>query len=270
LIPDLGKILKEELYRQGYRAILSGLGFIDMLEIAPSRQEARMNPKAFISEINDGISGFKQILLEVIGLIEMRNKNSHKKLFSDKGKIIIVNSPLRINVDNLLADLRSGYDRGILSYESYAGVLGLDYITEKERRIKEAKSGEEEIFYPRIITNQEDKGIDIVTKKPKTTKEENLEDEDKKKNSPETKTKTAELNLENDLIIAPYDKDNPPAFLKKYPKGAQEVFIDVFNKSLPKGEDYAFPVAWSAMKRWLKKHGYVKKDGKWVKAEENL
>jgi hypothetical protein len=102
--------------------------------------------------------------------------------------------------------------------------------------------------------------------KPKTDKKEKLEDENKKKNTPETKTKTAEL--EEELIIAPYDKDNPPAFLKKYPKGAQEVFIDVFNKSLPKGEDYAFPVAWSAMKRWLKKHGYKKIGDKWVKSEE--
>jgi hypothetical protein len=47
-----------------------------------------------------------------------------------------------------------------------------------------------------------------------------------------------------------------------------EVFVTVFNESLPKGEDYAFPVAYTAMKRWLKKHGYKKVGDKWVKSEE--
>jgi len=266
LIPDLSKILKEELYRQGYRSILAGLGFIDMLEITPSRQESRMNPKAFISEINEGVTGFKQILLEAIYLIEERNKNSHKKLFSDKGKILIVNSPLRINVENLLADLRSGYDRGVLSYESYIEVLGLDYTTEKERRLKEAKSGEEELFYPRVITNQEDKGIDIVTKKPKTNKQENLEDEDKNPGSPETKN-FKNAGIEDDLEIAPYTEQNHPKYLDKYPKDARDLWIRVFNESLPKGEGYAFPVAWSAMKRFLKKNYTKQPDGTYKKKE---
>jgi predicted Zn-ribbon and HTH transcriptional regulator len=301
LIPDLRKILTEELYRQGYRSILAGLGFIDMLEITPSRQESRMNPKAFISEINEGVTGFKQILLEAIYLIEERNKNAHKKLFSSKGKLYIVSSPIRINVEQILDSLRSGYDRGVASIESYQEFLGLDPTTEKERRKKELDSGLEDLMYPHLIQNREDipDRMGIPAKPKDTTK---LEDQNKKKNTPETKTKTAELEeiakckkcgyefdylsvqeagmgyvkcpkceeavTQEDLIIAPYDKDNPPAFLKKYPKGAQEVFIDVFNKSLPKGEDYAFPVAWSAMKRWLKKHGYKKVGDKWVKSEE--
>jgi predicted Zn-ribbon and HTH transcriptional regulator len=302
LIPDLRKILSQELYQQGYRAILAGLGFIDMLEISPSRQEARMNPKAFISEINEGVSGFKSMLLEVIYLIEDRNKAKHPIMFSDKGKILIVNSPLRINVEQILDALRSGYDRGVASIESYQEILGLDPTTEKERRKKELDNGLEDLMYPHLIQNREDIPDRVIPAKPKKEKEENNEDQNKKKNTPETKTKTASIEeiakckkcghefdylsvqeagmgwvkcpkceeavTQEDLIIAPYDKDNPPAFLKKYPKGAQEVFIDVFNKSLPKGEDYAFPVAWSAMKRWLKKHGYKKVDNKWVKSEE--
>lgn len=266
LIPDLSKVLKEELYRQGYRAILSGLGFIDMLEIAPSRQESRLNPKAFISEINSGVAGFKSILLEAICLIEERNKSSHKKLFSDKGQIIIVNSPLRINVEQMLADLRSGYDRGVLSIETYQEILNVDPIKEKTRRKKELDNGDEELMYPHLIVNQESVPDRMgVPAKPKTNKQENLEDENKLKNSPETKTKTAEL--EEELEMAPYDKSNPPSFLKKYPKGAQEVFITVFNESYPKGEDYAFPVSWTALKRWMKKNGYHKEGNKWVKSE---
>lgn len=270
LIPDLRKILAEELYRQGYRSILAGLGFIDMLEISPSRQESRMNPKAFISEINSGISGFKSILLEVIYLIEARNKNKHPKIFSDKGKLIITNSPIRINVEQILDALRSGFDRGVLSYESYIEVLGLDYNTEKERRIKEAKSGEEDLFYPRIITNQEDKGKDIFSpSKPKTNKEETLEDEDKKSGSPESKNfKKATEKLE----IAPYKNlDELPSYIKKMTKQCQEVFMAIFNSVLEDSgdESKAMAIGISASKRCMKKSNYFydKESKTWKKKE---
>jgi len=258
LIPDLRKILAEELYRQGYRSILAGLGFIDMLEISPSRQEARMNPKAFISEINEGVTGFKQILLEAIYLIEERNKNAHKKLFTDKGKIIIVNSPLRINVENLLSDLRSGFDRGSMSIQTYQEILGLDSQTEKERRKKELDNGDEDLFYPHLIINQEavPDRMGIPAKPKDTTK---LEDQNKKKNSPETKNKTAEL--EEELEIAPYTMENYPKYLNKYPKHAIEIWVTTFNEVLKKtgDESKAFPIAWNSLKRYMKK----------LKAEEN-
>ena len=252
LIPDLSKILKEELYRQGYRAILAGLGFIDMLEITPSRQESRMNPKAFVSEINEGVAGFKQILLEAIYLIEEKNKSAHKKLFSDKGKIIIVSSPLRINVEQILADLRSGFDRGVSSIESYQEILGLDPTTEKERRQKELANGDEELFYPHLIQNQEatPDRMGIPAKPKDTTK---LEDQNKKKNTPETKNKTA--SLEEELEIAPYTMENYPAYLKKYPKHAVEIWVTTFNEVLKNtgDESKAFPIAWNALKRYMKK-----------------
>ncbi|MCE5214025.1 MAG: ChaB family protein [Methanobacterium sp.] len=323
LIPDISKVLKEELYRQGYRSILAGLGFIDMLEISPSRQETRMNPKAFISEINDGVSGFKSMLLEVIGLIELRNKKSHEKLFSDKGKLIIVNSPLRINVEQILDALRSGYDRGVASIESYQEILGLDPTTEKERRIKELENGDEDTFFPHVINNVEkDVAPDKVS--PAKPRKEKNENQDKLKNTPEGNTKTAELEenctfapckkcgalvgwiylpesgmgylncpfckepntqkdneemskklkkatTEKNLEIAPYDKSNPPEFLKKYPEGAREAFISTFNDVYEKtdgDESKAFPIAWNSLKRWMKKNGYHKEGKEWVKSEE--
>ena len=254
LIPDLSKILKEDLYRQGYRSILAGLGFIDLLEIAPSRQETRMNPKAFVAEINSGIEGFKQILLEAIYLIEEKNKPTHKKLFTDKGKIIIVNSPLKINVEQILADLRSGYDRGVTSIQTYQEVLGLDPTTEKERRQKELDGGLEDLMYPHLIVNQEATPDRMgVPAKPKTTKQENLEDENKQKNTPETKNKTA--SLEDDLEIAPYTMENYPKYLNKYPKHAIEIWVTTFNEVLKNtgDESKAFPIAWNALKRYMKK-----------------
>jgi hypothetical protein len=221
------------------------------------------------------------MLLEVIYLIEAKNKSTHKKLFTDKGKLIIVNSPLRINVENLLADLRSGYDRGVLSIESYQEILGVDPETERERRRKELENGDEDLMYPHLIQNREDIPDRMgIPAKPKNEKNEN---QNKKKGTPESKNFQAEIindpidpNLEaikqEELEIAPYKnveeliKKHP--YMKKYPKGALEVFIEVFNNSFPKGEDYAFPVAYTALKRWLKKHGYKKVNDKWVKSEE--
>lgn len=260
LIPDLSKVLKEELYRQGYRSILAGLGFVDMLEIAPSRQETRMNPKAFIAEINDGVSGFKSMLLEIIYLIEARNKKAHPKLFSDKGELLIVNNPLKINVEQILDALRSGYDRGASSIETYQEVLGLDYRTEKERRKKELENGDEELFYPHIISNTEQhEDIRPTVRKPKNEK-----NEDQNKDGPEKNNfKNADKNLE----IAPYTMDNHPSYLDKYPEDAIKVWVEVFNKTLEEtgDESKAYPYAWTALKRFLKKNYDKQPDGTYKK-----
>lgn len=268
LIPDLRNILTEDLYRQGYRAILSGLGFVDMLEISPSRQESRLNPKAFLAEVNDGVAGFKGVLSDIIANIIEKNRSAHKKLFTDSGKIIVVNSPLRINIDQMLEALRSGFDRGVISIKTYQGMLGVEYDTEKQRRQNEKDNGDEELFYPHLIQNQEatpDRGIGIPAK-PKNQDTETL---NKKKGSPEAKNFKNAAD-ETDLEIAPYKtNEDLPESLQYLPEGAKDAFRLTFNKSYPKGEDYAYPVAYTALKRWLKKHGYKKNDkGKWVKAEE--
>ena len=270
LIPDLRNIVSEELYRHGFRSILAGLGMIELIPVTgQSRQQSMLNPKLLIEEVNNGVNGFKSMLMEVIRLTIERNRKAHRKLFSKNNKIIIVNSPLKINTEQILDALRSGYDRGPMSIRSYQEVLGLDPQTEKERRQKELNEGLEDLFYPHLIQNREDVPDRLIPSKPKNEKN---EDQNKKKGTPETKTKTAEL--EEDLEIAPYKnveeliKKHP--YMKKYPKGALEVFIKVFNESLPKGEDYAFPVAYTAMKRWLKKHGYKKVNDKWVKSEEEI
>jgi len=280
LIPDLSKILKEELYRQGYRAILAGLGFIDMLEIAPSRQESRLNPRAFLAEVNDGVAGFKAMLMDVVSLIIQRNLEKHPKLFGDNNKIKIINSPLKINVEQILSDLRSAYDRGVTSIETYQEVLGLDYDTEKERRQKELKDGDEELFYPHMTINTE-RDIDIrpIVKKPKNEK---LEDQNK--TGPEKNNfKNAEIinepidpNLKaiekKDLEEAPYTLDNVPAFIKKMTKKCQETFVATFNqvyKDTGGDEGKAFAIAYASAKRCMKKQGYIynKETKTWKKIE---
>lgn len=282
LIPDLTKILNEELYRQGYRAILAGLGFIDVIQgISSTRKESILNPKPFISGINDGVSGFKSLLLDVIYQIIDRNKKEHKKLFSEKHNIVVSNSPLKINIEQILDNIRGAFDRGSISIQSYAESLGFDFETEKERRQKEANNGMEDLFYPHITVNKEDKGKDLYIQpsKPKTKKEENLDKEGKKPNTPDAKNyKNAEeetssvpkQDIAEELMeIAPFTKTNYPKYLDKYPSGAIEVFIKTFNKVYEKTQDEskAYPIAWNALKRWMKKHNYKFKSGIWEKQE---
>jgi len=265
LIPDMSKVLKEELYRQGYRTILAGLGFVDMLEISPSRQETRLNPKAFVSEINDGVGGFKAMLLEAISLIEQKNKGSHGKIFSDKGKLIIVNSPLKINIEQMLDSLRQGFDRGPMSIQTYQETLGLDPQTEKERRKKELENGDEQLFFPHVINNVEkDMAPDKIS--PSKPKNDKKILPDRQSGTPEVENFKAEVPLE----MAPYTHDSYPEYLKKYPEGARIAWIDTWNSVYKdtKDESKAFPIAWNAMKRWLKKNGYKKDGDNWVKSEE--
>jgi len=399
MIPDLSKIVSEELYRQGYRAILSGLGFIDVIQgLSSTRRESILNPKPFVSEVNDGVEGFKLMLLDVIYQIIDRNRDLHKKLFSDKGKILITNSPLKINVEQILDAIRSGYDRGPISIRSYLEALGFDFETEKEQRVKELKDGLEDLFYPHLVQNQEAVPDRISPSKPKTNKQENLEDEGKKPKSPEAKkfkqaavdeldvqckkcsyifdylsvpeagmgytrcpkckevvlqtyvaeasivetedyyrvrqvepslfdedtfrtiwiskiagikaiigrrkgeetttiqsllfqkdkwtpteikkwikehsdrfhayAELVDANIQEDIEMAPY-KDNSelPKAVKRYPSGAQNAFRETFNNVYEKTHDdsKSFPIAWNALKRWMKKHGYAFKEGKWFK-----
>jgi cation transport regulator ChaB len=363
LIPDLSKIVSEELFRQGYRAILSGLGFIDVIQgISSTRKESVLNPKPFLAEVNDGVDGFKMMLLDIIYQIIDRNKESHREMFSDKGQILVVNSPLKINVEQILDAIRSGFDRGVISIESYMSTLGFDFEIEKEKRQKELSEGYEDLFYPHLIQNREDVPDRFTPTKPRTQKQENLEDEGKNPKTPESKNfksaaeeveeakieekgnhyrvrqvdpsefeedsfrtiwisqdlgikavigrrkgettttiqsllfvkekwtvekirqwikehsdrfhayaEIAEANITEDLVVAPY-KDNselPPA-VKKYPSGAQTSFRETFNEVYNKTHDEskAFPIAWNSLKRWMKKHGYAFKDGKWSKKSE--
>jgi hypothetical protein len=110
-----------------------------------------------------------------------------------------------------------------------------------------------EIYYPHVIQNTEDKGIDTKVSPAPITKKEVEKNKEKEK-----------AVTEEDLEIAPYTEQNHPKYLDKYPKDARDLWIKVFNESLPKGEDYAFPVAWSTMKKFLKRH-YTKVDNKWIK-----
>ena len=261
IIPDLTKILSEELYRQGYRALLCGLGFIDVLQgVSSTRKESVLNPKPFIAEVNAGVDGFKTVLLEIINLIVLKNKDSHKKMFSENNNLKITNSPLKINVEVILDQLRSGFVYGVISVQSYQEILGIDPDKELQRMKKEWNDGLSEIYYPHLIQNQEATPDNETQAAPITKKQ--IEKTQEKTKKPKNMEKSEVINepidpnLEN-LEEAPYQNlEDLPEGVKKYPKKAQEIWRAAFNAALkqkPGDEAYAFRVAWSALQKYMKK-----------------
>jgi cation transport regulator ChaB len=256
LIPDLLPILREELYAQGSRSILSGLGFIDVVQgVSSTRKESVLNPKPFIAEVNAGVDGFKTMLMDIIGLIVLENKGSHKKLFSDNTYLKIISSPLKINVETLIDSLRSAFVYGTISIKTYQEILGIDPEQELERMRKEMSEGLRDIYYPHLIQNTE-KDPDVnVTVPPKVTKKQEEKQVEKEKQPVQ---EAEEAVAQESLEIAPYDNlaDLPPA-VKKYPEGAQKVWLEVFNSIYKETQDEAraFAGAWSKLKKWVDRHG---------------
>jgi cation transport regulator ChaB len=195
LIPDLSNILSVDLFNQGYRAILAGLGFVDVIQgITATRKEAVLNPAPFIEEVNAGVDGFKSLLTEIIYLIIQENKIEHSRLFNRNKKFYIANTPLKVNVQPILADLRQGFIYGSLSVKTYQEVLGIDPETERERMKDEWERGDRELFYPHIVQNMEEKGLDTELGKPAVSKkppvsQKQIEKDLEKKANPEMTTK---------------------------------------------------------------------------------
>lgn len=255
LIPDLTNILSEELYRQGYRAILSGLGFVSIVQgVGDSRKEEVINPKPFIAEVNSGVDGFKSLLMDVIRLIIVENKITHRKLFSEQNFIKVVNTPLKINTSLLLDNIRSAYVYGTISVQTYQEILGIDPEQELERMRKEWSEGLRDLYYPHLIQNQENAPDTNVSPAPVTKKQEEKQNE--KTKVPPTMNKAEQ----EDLEIAPYknveDLLSRHPELKKYPVTAQRLFMEVFNSIYKETHDEtrAFSGAWSQLKKWMKRH----------------
>ena len=252
LIPDLRNIMTEELYRQGNRTVLSGLGFVDVIQgISSTRKESVLNPKPFVAEVNDGVVGFKSMLLEVIYKIIERNKKSHPKFFNDNNKIIIANSPLKINVEPILDQIRSAFVYGDCSITTHQEALGLDPDTERENRQYELDNGLEDLYYPHLVQNVEAQPDRVTPAKPKNTK---------KQEEKQVEKETQPEHMQEGMFIgAPYKNiSEVPAFIKKMPQHAQEIFMSTFNSVYEdtKDEGKSMAIAINAAKRWTIKNGY--------------
>lgn len=165
-IPDLSTIFNTALFEQAERNIMSGLGFIDVVQgISNTRRESTLNPKVFIQEVNAGVESFKEILRQILVLIKYKNE-SHIKYTNSE--LYVCSSPVKsFMTAEFLDNIRLLYTHGGLSKKTYTELVGgTDYDTEKFRRIKESKSGDDYTMYPQITVNNEEKGIDVRGKDP--------------------------------------------------------------------------------------------------------
>jgi cation transport regulator ChaB len=249
-IPDISNIVKRDLFTQGERAILYGLGFVEVI-MGSSRQETILNPKPFIQEVVNSVEDFKTILIDLIALIIEKNIENHRKYFSKKNTFQVIRTPVRIDIAQIMDSIRQGFIYGDISHTTYQYALGVDPDEEIALRKFEAEEGIDELLYPHIVQNTEDKGIDI----PLTKKQ--IE-----KNNEKNQMKAAD-----EMLIAPYKNISElPDQVKVLPKEGQKLWLKVFNKAYSKGEDYARKVAWTVIKKFYKKSG-----DKWIKAnDENI
>jgi len=267
LIPDYSKALNESLYVPMERRLLAGLGLVEIVEgVASTRREGILNPKPFVAEVKAGVSDFTTLLYDILKTIIAEN-TTHKKYFGNDMKI-------RASViddfidDSIRNHLRSMYDRGTISKQTYDEIVGSGYVdfdVEVKRRKSEYKEGLESVLYPPIITNQEntiDDRPDITDKPDEITEDKtsieklNFKGEDLEPyDGTDVEFLEAFELFQADYEQAPYEKiSDLPEAVKKYSKKAQKVFLTVFNEILKtkKDEKMAFRIAWKALKNSLK------------------
>ena len=158
LIPDYQKVLQGSLYAPIEKRILAGLGLVDIVQGTTStRRESVLNPKPFIAEIKSGIHDFKDLLKDILAVVIEKNKGRHKKYFGDSKIKEVRTTPIKIFLsDDAKSLLRSVYDRGGLSKQTFVEVVGdVDYVMEVERRKNEKTRKENVTMFPPVIQNQE-------------------------------------------------------------------------------------------------------------------
>jgi hypothetical protein len=156
--PEYEKVMNSNIYAPIEKRLLSGLGLIDIVEgTATTRRESILNPKPFIREVNSGINDFISLLSDIMIVIKDKNVKSHPKYFGEKIQLHYTPIEDFIN-DNVRDHLRSCYDRGVISKQTYTEVVGqVDFDIEVTRRKQETADNLDKELYPPIINNQENK-----------------------------------------------------------------------------------------------------------------
>ena len=269
LIPDLATVFTPKLFEQAERNILSGLGFVDIIEgVSDSRRESVLNPKVFIKEVHSAVEDFKSILFQLLLMIKDVNSNNRKYMEKD---FHIVASPVKgFMTDKFKQELRLLWKGGQLSNRTYCELVGeTDYKVEKMRRDKELKDGDEVLMYPHVTDNRES---DITPEEEQRRNTDN-EDEDVNGNPIDddkiNEKEKYEVSI-TDLETAPYTNisELPKSVRDNMTKSLQRTFMRVVNKALDQydSEDKAFRIAWSVIKRISKKN----KAGKWVRKSSRI
>lgn len=266
LIPDMSAMFNPQLFQTAEKNILAGLGIVDIADLSSfSRKESVLNPKAFATEVNQGVNDFRQLLKQLVYMVREQNPNKTKY---GNANFSVYSSPVKafltIELKNLI---RQMYDRGKVSAQTAVELIGeVEFETEVRRRENEATRGIEKIMYPQVTVNTEDKGIDITNQPKKEDKNGKIIPEDK--TDPTQKKEydmgSADKEFGMELEGAPYAeiKDLPPAVKKLAIKKRRQwmaTFNSVYNYYMKKtgdkkeAESHAFPIAWHVVNDGTKK-----------------
>jgi hypothetical protein len=252
-VADLLPLLKMDLTATFEKAMLSGMGFIDVIDVAgASRRESVINPKPFIAEVQKGSNDFVRNILTPL-YYKIVEANPDKRY--TKTDFTIAHEPITVFMnDKVKMFLRSMYDRGTLSKRTI-NELGceVDHDIEVRRRENESRDGTDVTCYPPETTNTEQNVSPM---------------EQKKLDKEPTPDKVGiEANNFNQASVkkATYSYTDHPKEIDGYPDNAQKVWVNVFNTMYEKhdSETRAFKAAWSVLKRYMRNH-FTKQGDKWV------
>lgn len=183
LIPDYGKALDEKILKPVDKNILSALGMIEFKGFSSNREEALLNPKVLVEEVEDGVKDYVELLTEIVKQIQ--EKNSGKYTVNDKVDV----QPGLIKTfitDEMKTLIRSWYDRGLVGRKSgLENTTGLNFATQVKERKIEQSTKLDEIMLPRLTQATDSKQVD----------NENVPD-DKKKGTPESKNYNQAISYE--------------------------------------------------------------------------
>lgn len=297
IMPDLTKLFNETVVKPVNNDLLCGLGLVELQGFSSDRQEAILNPKVLVEEILNGVADFQALMEEVLDIVQEKNVELHPKHMGQDIRVVpgVVKAFLTQDMRKLIKDYTN---TGELAIEDSFEALpqGFDFEISKKRRQREADNGDERLFFPRPILNQDSNTLPDVNdtrtptpyEVPKKKKAVKAEEEklvkcgkcDKEFDLNKTPEKSMGVTTcphckedltDKDMIDAfeeyleaPYDniQQLPNAVKDHLPKTAQRMFMRIVNKALKDGksESEAFRLAWGI----IKKH-FVKKNNKWVK-----
>lgn len=233
LIPDYKKALDDAIFKPVDKNILNALGMIELKGFSSDREEAILNPKVLVEEVEDAVKDYVELITEIIYQIKARN--SGKYTVNDKVEVQagVIKAFL---TDAMRTLIRSIYDRGIVGQKStLETITGLDYETQIKEREIEDKTGLNKKLYPRVIQNLEKDPADL-------SPQENEEiPEDKKPGSPESKNyKNAGEEEERITESMKTIRSIPNEIREELTKDEQRVFKHAFNKCFEKATELEY------------------------------
>ena len=178
VIPDYKKALDEAILKPVDKNILYALGMIEFKGFSSNREEAILNPKVLVEEVEDAVKDYVELLKEIANQIKERNKGK----YTVNDKVEVQPGIIKTFVtDEMRTLIRSWYDRGIVGQKSgLENTTGLDFETQIKERDFEKKNKLDRKLYPRVTQNLEKDPADL------TPDNEEIPD-DKKPGSPESK-----------------------------------------------------------------------------------